>query len=179
MQKNIKTTLRNKLCTGCGICEDVCPKHCITIRRIDGENSPVVDNDACLGDKCGRCLKVCPGIGIELKSLSQSLYSENETKQDKYVGRYSSLHTGYSQDEYIRRHSASGGMVSQFLIYLLDKNIIDGAVVTAFSEQDHITPVSYIAGPYNSCFVYSKDKGGCVKGEKLEILSCGFKQGWQ
>ena len=145
MANNISKTTKNKLCTGCGICEDVCPKHCITVKRVDAENRPVVDNDACLGDKCGRCLKVCPGIGVELKSLSQSLYSENEIKQDKYVGRYCSLHTGFSQDESIRRHSASGGMVSQFLIYLLDKNIIDGAVVTAFSEQDHITPVSYIA----------------------------------
>ena len=145
MVNNISKTIKNKLCTGCGICEDVCPKHCITVKRVDAENRPVVDNDACLGDKCGRCLKVCPGMGVELKSLSQSLYSENEIKQDKYVGRYCSLHTGYSQDESIRRHSASGGMVSQFLIYLLDKNIIDGAVVTAFSEQDHITPVSYIA----------------------------------
>lgn len=145
MVNNISKTIKNKLCTGCGICEDVCPKHCITVKRVDAENRPVVDNDACLGDKCGRCLKVCPGIGVEIKSLSQSLYSENEIKQDKYVGRYCSLHTGYSQDESIRRHSASGGMVSQFLIYLLDKNIIDGAVVTAFSEQDRITPVSYIA----------------------------------
>ena len=35
-------------------------------------------------------------------------------------------------------------MVSQFLIYLLEKGIIDGAVVTGYLE-DHITPSSYIA----------------------------------
>lgn len=145
MTNNVSKITKDKLCTGCGICEDVCPKHCITIKRINGENKPVVDNDLCLGSKCGRCLKVCPGIGIDLKGISETLYSDNRIRQDKYIGRYCSLHTGYSLDENIRFHSASGGMVSQFLIYLLDKKIIDGAVVTKFSEKDHITPVSYIA----------------------------------
>ena len=103
----------------------------------------MLDETQCLGDKCGRCLKVCPGVGINLSETSRSLYENG--RQDKYIGRYVSLYTGYSLDEDIRYHSASGGMVSQFLIYLLDKKIIDGAVVTGFSEEDHLTPVSYIA----------------------------------
>lgn len=143
MQNNITHTLRNHLCLGCGLCEDVCPKHCISIQRKNGEHRPVLDETQCLGDKCGRCLKVCPGVGINLNETSQSLYENS--RQDKYIGRYVSLYTGYSLDEDIRYHSASGGMVSQFLIYLLDKKVIDGAVVTGFSEKDHLTPVSYIA----------------------------------
>ena len=143
MQNNITHTLHNHLCLGCGLCEDICPKHCITIQRKDGEHRPVLDTSLCLGDKCGRCLKVCPGVGINLSETSRLLYENG--RQDKYIGRYVSLYTGYSLDEDIRYHSASGGMVSQFLIYLLDKKIIDGAVVTGFSEEDHLTPVSYIA----------------------------------
>lgn len=142
-RNNIKFVTTNYLCLGCGLCEDVCPKHCITIQRKDGEHRPVLDASQCLGDKCGRCLKVCPGVGINLSETSQSLYENG--RQDKYIGRYVSLYTGYSLDEDIRYHSASGGMVSQFLIYLLEKKIIDGAVVTGFSEEDHLTPVSYIA----------------------------------
>lgn len=145
MKRNVYFTTKNDLCTGCGICEDVCPKHCIVISCINGENKPVVDNNACLGDKCGRCLKVCPGVGIDLKDRSKTLYSGDRVKQDEYIGRYYALHAGYSLDGDIRFHSASGGIVSQFLIFLLDKRIIDGAVVTAFSDKDHITPVSYIA----------------------------------
>ncbi len=145
MANNITETTRNHLCTGCGVCEDVCPTHSIRIVYENGENRPVLENNTCLGDKCGRCLKVCPGIGCNIKELSEQYFSDNGTKNDKFIGRYCSLHTGYSLDEYIRFHSASGGIVSQFLIYLLDKKIIDGAVVTGFSEEDHITPVSYIA----------------------------------
>lgn len=127
------------MCTGCGICEDVCPKHCITIQRVNGEHRPVVDEGAC--NKCGKCLRVCPGVGIEFQKFQPE---SDGQKTDKYIGKYVGLHTGYSLDEDIRYHSASGGMVSQFLIYLLNKKVIDGVVVTGYKE-DHITPYSYIA----------------------------------
>lgn len=145
MQNNISVTIKNDLCTGCGICEDVCPTHTIRIECKNGENRPILNSKTCLGDKCGRCLKVCPGIGCNLAEMANKFFSNEDTKIDKYIGLFQNLHTGYSLDNEIRWHSASGGMVSQFLIYLLDKKIIDGAVVTGFSESDHITPVSYIA----------------------------------
>ena len=144
MRNNISYTVSNKLCTGCGVCEEVCPKHCIRIKCIDKEYRPVVDVQYCLGEKCGRCLKVCPGIGIALRNKSRELFQDSNVKDDKYIGIYISLYTGYSKDADIRFHSASGGMVSQFLIFLLEKKIIDGALVTGFAD-DHITPVSYIA----------------------------------
>lgn len=143
MQNNVSITTKNYLCMGCGICEDICPTHSISIKRIDGEYRPILNRISCLGDKCGRCLKVCPGIGIGLYGMAKELYGN--AKIDKYIGRYQSLYSGYCLDNGIRYHSASGGIVSQFLIYLLDKKIIDGAVVTGFSDEDHITPISYIA----------------------------------
>lgn len=142
---NISKTVKNKLCTGCGICEDVCPTHSIQMVCRRGENRPVFENKTCLGDKCGRCLKVCPGVGCKISELASKHFSNEGMKTDRYIGRYLSLHTGFSLDDEIRYHSASGGMVSQFLIYLLDKKIIDGAVVTGFSDKDNVTPVSYIA----------------------------------
>ena len=145
MANNITKTTANQMCTGCGVCEDVCPKSAIKITVVNGEHRPILDKMLCLGDKCGRCLMVCPGIGVNLVELAKQKFEDDGIKEDKYIGRYVGLHTGYALDEEIRYHSASGGMVSQFLIYLLDKKIIDGAVVTGFDENDHITPVSYIA----------------------------------
>lgn len=141
---NILNTLQNNLCTGCGICEDVCPKRCISIERIHGENRPIVKQENCLGDKCSRCFKTCPGIGINLVSMAKEIFQEPEVKENKFIGRYLCAHTGYSLDEKVRFHSASGGVLTQFLVFLLEKKIINGAVVTGFA-QDHITPRSYIA----------------------------------
>lgn len=144
MKKNIQYTVSNDICTGCGICEDVCPKHCITIVRKDGEHRPELDEEKCLGDNCGRCLKVCPGIGVNLVGIACDAFQDLSVKENEYIGRYVGIHTGYSLYGDIRYHSASGGMVSQFLIYLLDKKIIDGAVVTGYGD-DNVTPLSYIA----------------------------------
>lgn len=144
IKQNISFTTSNHLCTGCGICEDVCHKNCINIHCIEGENRPIIDENLCLGEKCGRCLRVCPGVGVNMSSIAKETFTEAGIKEDKYIGRYVGIHTGYSLDEDIRYHSASGGLVSQFLIYLLEKKIIDGAVVTGYGD-DHITPHSYIA----------------------------------
>lgn len=143
MINNIGYTVQNRMCIGCGICEDVCPKQIICIVQKESRYFPVINEELCLENSCGKCLKVCPGIGINLKKLSQEFRSD--LQQDNYIGRYVSLYTGYSLDKDIRYHSASGGLVTQFLIYLLEKKIVDGAVVTSFSEKDHLTPISYIA----------------------------------
>lgn len=137
---SIRHTVNNSLCTGCGVCEDVCPQKSIHIKRMAdiGEYKPFV-TESCIN--CGKCLKVCPGIGIDFQKYKLEVHGQNE---DIYIGKYVGLHTGYSLDDDIRYHSASGGMVSQFLIYLLEKKVIDGAVVTGYRE-DHITPYSYIA----------------------------------
>ena len=138
-KKNVDYTVSNQMCTGCGVCEDICPKKCINIRRVTGEYKPIINEYLCIN--CGKCLKVCPGLGI---NFSKHQFKTDNHKYDKYIGNYIGLHTGYSLDEDIRYHSASGGIVSQFLIYLLEKNLIDGAVVTGYGD-DYITPKSYIA----------------------------------
>lgn len=145
MANNISKIVNNRLCTGCGICEDICPTHCIEVGTSNGENRPSVDSSKCIGEKCGRCLKACPGSGVCLVGLSENLFGQKGVKTDKYIGRYVELYTGYSNDYEIRYHSASGGMVSQFLLWLLEKKYIDGAVVSAFDNSKPLMVRSYIA----------------------------------
>lgn len=135
---SILLTTKSELCTGCGVCEDVCNKHCILIKQSNDTFRPIVNEAEC--SNCGRCLKVCPGVGINFEKHTET----SPVLFDKYIGYYNTLYTGYTLDNDIRFHSASGGMVSQLLIYLLEKKIIDGAVVTGFGN-DNITPHSYIA----------------------------------
>lgn len=63
-----------------------------------------------------------------------------------FLGNYDDSFYGYSNDEQIRKHSASGGMVTQFLIYLLEKKMIDGAVVSRLLvKQGTSEPQAFIA----------------------------------
>lgn len=142
---NVSYTTKNHLCLGCGLCEDICPTNSILMKIGNGEYRPMIDGSKCLGDKCGRCAKICPGLGVNLCELTEKVALQSDLMENKYIGRYIQLYTGYSTDEDIRFHSASGGLVTGLLIYLLEKGIINGAVVTRFSTKDNLTPVPFIA----------------------------------
>jgi coenzyme F420 hydrogenase subunit beta len=51
------------------------------------------------------------------------------------VGFYSYLALAFSQNAHIHANGASGGMVTAVLIYMLQKHIIDGAIVTIMGES--------------------------------------------
>ncbi len=146
MDNNISYTLHYDLCTGCGVCEDACPSKAISTIVKNGRFIPNINNDLCRNDKgCHRCYDACPGLGIDLHRIAKEHFADTCIKNDKMVGRYLKCFTGHSNDEDIRYHCASGGMVSQFLIYLLEKGVIDGAVVTAFDPNNKFLVRSYIA----------------------------------
>lgn len=143
---NILYTLKHDLCTGCGVCEDACPSKAITTIIRDGRFSPEVNSDLCRNDKgCHRCIDVCPGVGVDLCKMANEQFPDENIKADKMVGRYLRCFTGHSNEEDIRYHCASGGMVSQVLIFLLEKGYIDGAVVTAFYPKNELLVRSYIS----------------------------------
>lgn len=143
---NINFTLRYNLCTGCGVCEAACPTTAITTIVKNGLFRPRIDEVKCNNSKgCHRCYDVCPGIGVNLVAMAKENFNDEGVREDKMAGRYLRCYTGYSKDNEIRYHSASGGMVSQFLIWLLDKGRIDGAVVTRFDNNNPLMVESFIA----------------------------------
>lgn len=143
---NILYTLKHNLCTGCGICQSACPQNAINIIASKGRFIPQIDITKCKNNKgCHRCYDTCPGLGINLKKITEEEFVDSNILKDKWIGYYLKCFVGYSNDYEIRYHCASGGMVSQFLIYLLEKQHIDGAVVTAFDSTNELLVHSYIA----------------------------------
>lgn len=140
---NISFTLKHDLCTGCGICEGGCPFGAITTQVLNGNFRPVINSEKCT--QCGRCLKTCPGVGINLDEEGGKLFSSIGSLSDRIIGRYTSCFTGYSNDKDLRYHAASGGMLSQFLVWLLENNKIDGAVVTKFDKGAPLKVKTFIA----------------------------------
>lgn len=143
---NISYTLTHSLCTGCGICEGACPSHAIRMEVSGGRFVPRIDDSLCKNAKgCHRCHDACAGLGINLVQTAKENLTFEGTKHDDFVGNYLSCFTGHSTDEYIRYHSASGGMVSQMLIWLLEKGYIQGAVVTKFDPDNELLVKSFVA----------------------------------
>lgn len=144
--QNVNYTLNHELCTGCGICQSACPSTAISMVVKKGRFVPLVNETKCNNAKgCHRCHDVCPGLGIDLNRIAKEQFTDEQTKTDAWVGRYLKCFTGHSNNEEIRYHCASGGMVSQFLIFLLEKGYIDGALVTAFDSTNELLVNSYIA----------------------------------
>lgn len=159
LKTNILYTLKHDLCTGCGVCENVCPSKAITTIVKDGRFLPEINDALCKNQKgCHRCIDVCPGVGVNLCQIANEQFVDEKIKVDKMVGRYLKCFTGYSNDYNIRYHCASGGMISQFLIFLLEKKYIDGAVVTAFDSDNELLVKSYIATTVNEVLMAKSSK---------------------
>ncbi len=117
--KLIEELARKQLCYQCGTCETACKVGCIEMTRNEGKGLilPKIKNkDKCT--KCGLCEKACPFLALELPK---------EQLECKAFGIYK------SSDKKIYENSSSGGAVGSILKYLLDKKIIDRALVTGIN----------------------------------------------
>ena len=143
---NVKTVVRNDICTGCGLCQGICPFKAISVIPQKGHFRPFIDESKCNNSKgCHRCYDVCPGIGINLIESANELFGKETSKEDKWIGKYLKCYTGFSNDDDLRYHAASGGLVTQFLIWLLECRLIDGAVVTKIDKDSPFKVKTFLA----------------------------------
>ena len=99
--RNNINILNKKECTGCSVCEQVCPHNCIKmIETNEGFNYPVVDEKLCTD--CSLCVKKCHALNDNFK---------NDFEQEFYDIR--------ANDE-IRMKSSSGGMFTLIADYVLE-----------------------------------------------------------
>ena len=144
MKKHVGQVVNSGLCHGCGICQDVCKKHCIQIHHGKSINHPIVNDHDCI--ECGLCLKVCSGHGIPIVDMQRRIFQSGaDVKYDNMVGYWHRCYTGYSTNADVRYHHASGGCLSTFIIYLLRHRIIDGAALVGWKQDDCMTPQPFIA----------------------------------
>ena len=99
------------LCTGCGACVAVCPKHCISLQPDpQGHLLPKIDADVCVN--CNLCRNTCP--------------------VNKHVPMHEPIlcYAGWAKDEQDRATSSSGGASSVFAAHFINEgNIVYGAAV--------------------------------------------------
>ena len=141
--KTIKSVLEDELCTNCGTCVALCPKNAIMMEVNEkiGAYIPKLDENKCIF--CGICYEVCPGNGINYNQMNLDLFGKKS--ENVFVGNFLTAYAGYSKNTSIRTNSSSGGLITQILIYALENNIINGALVTRMSKDNPLQPEPFIA----------------------------------
>ena len=130
------------LCNRCGTCVGLSDGK---IRFTDrtGKYLPHIEDDPDGKHNYG-LLQYCSGKGFDFPEQSKRIYGK-DTPYSVFTGAYKNIYIGHSNDESIRMLSASGGIISAILIWLLEKGRIDGAVVLGMSEEEPWLTKPFIA----------------------------------
>jgi len=121
------------LCTSCGTCEGICPTDAIKLIGIDPE--PVLVGE-CID--CGYCYMACPGKHIPLPEMEDMLFGRKRDEEkiyDYWLGFYKRCLACRATDGQIREGGASGGTTSAIIIYALEHEIIDAAILSGMDKK--------------------------------------------
>ena len=113
------------------MCVPSCPNQ--AIRLIDVEDQglrPVVDPRQCR--QCGRCLQVCPGVGLSAGELPSGAISE----LGEDWGPVLEVWEGYASDAQIRLEGSSGGLVTALSLFCIEKQGFGGVLHIGPDEPD-------------------------------------------
>lgn len=118
------------MCTGCGICASMFEKNKVIMKmNISGFYRPIFKNE--LSDNEWRNLSyVCPALNMK--------YDAYTDEKMPLCGRTIECKVGWSTNEDIRFKASSGGGVTSFLLYLLEKKKIDGVIQVGRTDNQLI-----------------------------------------
>ena len=123
-QKEIKQVIDSGLCYGCGAC--IALDKSKGSKMIDTEYGPIpffAKNSKIPND----IKNICPSVGINYPKLYK--YFFKKYPNNWLTGEIEAVRTGYSNDRIIRNNSASGGVITETLIYLLENKLVDAVII--------------------------------------------------
>ena len=123
--RNIEDVIRHDLCNRCGSCVGLSGGRIVFEDR-EGSYLPRILEPL---DKETEELvwHACSGKGFDFPRQKVSVFGDPRGVRQHYIG--------YAIDPDVRLNAASGGILSAVLIWLLEKDMIDGAVVLGMSED--------------------------------------------
>ncbi len=148
----IAEVVETKACSGCGMCAAVCPVGAITIE--DGYLPRIADS--CSG--CEICYEVCPRVEMPYTAMEQGLAERNRaSNHDELLGHYTRILLARAADGKVREAGYSGGTTTAFIRYLLDRGLVDAALLT---DRAHDLP--YCAHPKPRIALTAQDALACA-----------------
>lgn len=132
--------IATKLCTGCAACVMACPRdvlgydHETTYNPFNIEDSTPFDS--CLhGERgCDICTKACPRFRLWEVESDTALFGRPRMPEEVF-GIYKDILLVRTTSPEIAEKGQDGGLVSALLIHGLEHGLIDGALVSAMSEE--------------------------------------------
>jgi len=128
-------------CTGCAACVIACPHDVLDYKHEDGGYLPFnIENfsipDFCShGQKgCTSCTRACPRFRDWEEDADEQLFGRSRSKEEVF-GQYESIFLSRSTDKAIQEVGQDGGLVSSILIYALENQVIEGALVSSTDEN--------------------------------------------
>ena len=129
----LQKVMRSNLCNRCGSCVGL-SGGAIVFEDKTGKYLPRLYRELDT-HKADRIWHACAGKEFDFPKYNETIYGK-DSKFHQYTGAYKNIYIGYSNDKKIRKNSASGGIISSVLIWLLENKKIDGAVVLGMSETE-------------------------------------------
>lgn len=130
--------IRAGLCTHCGTCAGLSGG---TLKMQQTASGPLptapVGSTVTLPTAA---YEACPGKGLNYPDLNTFVFGRQP--DNWLIGNYREIAIGYAAAPAVRRRGASGGVISQSLIALLEQGLVDGAIV---SQQG--VPRPWLASP--------------------------------
>ena len=123
------TVIDRGLCLRCGECVGICPTDAIYVDDFGGACLPTF-RGPCVD--CSLCYDFCPGDKVDFPTLSRE---SRPTHHNPYLGDYRSIWYSRSTNPGVVQGAASGGVVTELLIYALETDRIDGCVVVDYEED--------------------------------------------
>ena len=124
--------VRPGLCAQCGGCVSFCSAGRINALELGPDGLPrYSDEENCV--ECGICFMICP-VTTDLDREVNQKYGWHLP-----IGSYESIASARATDPAIREVATDGGVVTALLAFMLDRHLIDGAIVsrskTAFGRE--------------------------------------------
>jgi coenzyme F420 hydrogenase subunit beta len=130
------------LCTGCAGCVVTCPHDVIGYEHEEGKYIPFhieeeLGLDNCIhGEKgCTTCTRACPRFRQWESAANNHLFGRDR-EDDEMSGIWRQLLLTRAADTEAHEKGQDGGFVSAMLIWLLENDYIDGALVSGVEEDD-------------------------------------------
>ena len=149
------------ICQECGGCVSFCSSaeyNIIGFEEGKPYSPPIyINKDSCL--ECGICYYICPQTHILDDDLNNTFrFSEFKSAPLGYAPK---IYSCQSNDEKFLKHGTDGGVVTSIISYMLEKKLIDGAVVAKTNV------------PFSREATFVDDKDGLIRstGATLEISS--------